>query len=106
MIEYHQPKQQQIESQWQTEKVPEITRSISDVCTRVNNLQIENQEINKQIDDTRQQIQSTTYHEDQRLIDGQKRFHDVEKYCATSKDEVRCYRLLLEDGVIDLRHFF
>jgi len=117
LIEYHQPKQP-VESQWQTEKIREITRSITDLRARVNSLQMENQDLDRQIADTRQQIQSTTYQEDQRLIDEQKRYreeidrlkgyiNDLEKYRTTLEDEIRRYRLLLEGGTnqVGLRHF-
>jgi len=117
LIEYHQPKQP-IESQWQTEKIREITRSISDIRARVTSLQMENQDLDRQIADMRQQIQSTTYQEDQRLIDEQKRYrdeinrlkgyiNDLEKYRTTLEEEIRRYRLLLEGGAnqVGLRHF-
>ncbi|CAF0797206.1 unnamed protein product [Rotaria sordida] len=117
LIEYHQPKQL-IESQWQTEKIREITRSITDVRSRVNNLQMENQDLDRQIIDIRQQIQSTTYQDDQRLIDEQKHFrdeidrlkgyiNDLEKYRTTLEEEIHRYRLLLEGSTnqIGLRHF-
>jgi chromosome segregation ATPase len=117
LIEYHQPKQP-IESQWQTEKIREITRSISDIRGRLTSLQMENQDLDRQIAETRQQIQSTTYLEDQRLIDEQKRYrneidrlkgyiNDLEKYRTTLDEEIRRYRLLLEGGTnqIGLRHF-
>ncbi|CAF0819681.1 unnamed protein product [Rotaria sordida] len=117
LIEYHQPKQP-IESQWQTEKIREITRTISDVRSRVNNLQMENQDLDRQIADIRQQIQSTTYQDDQRLINEQKYYrdeierlkgyiNDLEKYRTTLEEEIRRYRLLLEGGTnqVGLRHF-
>ncbi|CAF3225108.1 unnamed protein product [Rotaria socialis] len=117
LIEYHQPKQP-VESPWQTEKIREINRSITDVRSRVNNLQMENQDLDRQITDLRQQIQSTTYQEDQRLIEEQKHFrdeidrlkgyiNDLEKYRATLEEEIRRYRLLLEGGTnqVGLRHF-
>ncbi|CAF1188383.1 unnamed protein product [Rotaria sp. Silwood1] len=117
LIEYHQPKQQ-IESQWQTDKIREITRTISDVRNRVNNLQIENQDLDRQIVDIRQQIQSSTYQDDQRLINEQKHYrdeierlknyiNDLEKYRTTLEEEIRRYRLLLEGNTnqVGLRHF-
>mgnify|MGYP001051938027 FL=1 len=117
LIEYHQPKQP-IESQWQTEKIREITRSISDVRAKVNSLQMENQDLDRQIADIRQQIQSTTYHDDQQLLNEQKRYrdeierlkgyiNDLEKYRTTLEEEIRRYRLLLEGGTnqVGLRHF-
>jgi chromosome segregation ATPase len=117
LIEYHQPKQP-VESQWQTEKIREITRSISDVRGRVNGLQMENQDLDRQIAEIRQQIQSTSYQEDQRLINEQKRYReeidrlkgyisDLEKYRTTLEEEIRRYRLLLEGGTnqVGLRHF-
>ncbi|CAF1212602.1 unnamed protein product [Adineta steineri] len=117
LIEYHQPKEP-IESQWQTEKIREITRSVSDIRGRVNGLQMENQDLDRQIADIRQQIQSTNYQEDQRLIDEQKRYrdeidrlkgyiNDLEKYRTTLEEEIRRYRLLLEGGnnQVGLRHF-
>ena len=117
LIEYHQPKQP-AESQWQTEKIREITRSISDVRGKVNSLQMENQDLDRQIAEIRQQIQSTTYQEDQRLISEQKRYRDeierlkgyitdLEKYRTTLEEEIRRYRQLLEGGgnQVGLRHF-
>ena len=117
LIEYHQPKAP-AESQWQTEKTREITRSITDVRGRVNGLQMENQDLDRQIADIRQQIQSTTYQDDQRLINEQKRYRDeidrlkgyitdLEKYRTTLEEEIRRYRLLLEGGSnqVGLRHF-
>ncbi|CAF4963036.1 unnamed protein product, partial [Rotaria magnacalcarata] len=117
LIEYHQPKQP-VESPWQTEKIREITRSITDVRSRVNSLQIENQDLDRQITDLRQQIQLATYQEDQRLIEEQKHFrdeidrlkgyiNDLEKYRTTLEEEIRHYRLLLEGGTnqVGLRHF-
>jgi chromosome segregation ATPase len=117
LIEYHQPKQP-AESQWQTEKIREITRSISDIRGRVNGLQMENQDLDRQIADIRQQIQSSTYQEDQHLLNEQKRYreeidrlkgyiNDLEKYRTTLEEEIRRYRLLLEGGTnqVGLRHF-
>ena len=117
LIEYHQPKQP-AESQWQTEKIREISRSISDVRGKVSSLQMENQDLDRQIAEMRQQIQSTTYQEDQRLISEQKRYreeierlkgyiNDLEKYRTTLEEEIRRYRLLLEGGgnQVGLRHF-
>ncbi|CAF0888396.1 unnamed protein product [Adineta ricciae] len=117
LIEYHQPKQP-VESQWQTEKIREITRSIADIRGRVNNLQMENQDLDRQIADIRQQIQSSTYHEDQHLLNEQKRYreeidrlkgyiNDLEKYRTTLEEEIRRYRTLLEGGTnqVGLRHF-
>ncbi|CAF2754813.1 unnamed protein product [Rotaria sp. Silwood2] len=117
LIEYHQPKQQ-IESQWQTDKIREITRTVSDVRGRVNNLQMENQDLDRQIADIRQQIQSSTYQDDQRLLNEQKHYrdeierlkgyiNDLEKYRTTLEEEIRRYRLLLEGGTnqVGLRHF-
>jgi len=117
LIEYHQPKQP-AESQWQTEKIREISRSISDVRGKVSSLQMENQDLDRQIADIRQQIQSTTYQEDQRLMSEQKRYReeidrlkgyisDLEKYRTTLEEEIRRYRMLLEGGgnQVGLRHF-
>jgi chromosome segregation ATPase len=117
LIEYHQPKQP-IESQWQTEKIREITRSISDIRGKVNSLQMENQDLDRQIADIRQQIQTSTYQEDQNLLNEQKRYrdeidrlkgyiNDLEKYRTTLEEEIRRYRLLLEGGTnqVGLRHF-
>ena len=117
LIEYHQPKPQ-VESQWQTEKIREITRSVSDIRGRVSSLQMENQDLDRQIADMRQQIQSSTYQEDQKLISEQKRYrdeierlkgyiNDLEKYRTTLEEEIRRYRLLLEGGTnqVGLRHF-
>ena len=117
MIEYHQPKQP-IESQWQTEKIREISRSISDMRGRVNSLQMENQDLDRQIADARQQIQSSMYQEDQDLPNEQKCYRDeidrlktyitdLEKYRITLEEEIRRYRSLLEGGTnqVGLRHF-
>ncbi|CAF0764962.1 unnamed protein product [Didymodactylos carnosus] len=117
LIEYHQPKPQ-IESQWQTEKIREITRSVTDVRGRLSNLQMENNELDRQINDIRQQLQTHQYQEDQRLLDEQKRYReeidrlkgfivDLEKYRTTLEEEIRRYRLLLEGGgnQVGLRHF-
>ena len=117
LIEYHQPKQP-VESQWQTEKIREVTRSISDIRGKVSGLQMENQDLDRQIADIRQQIQSSTYQEDQQLLSEQKRYrdeierlkgyiNDLEKYRTTLEEEIRRYRLLLEGGSnqVGLRHF-
>jgi basic type II keratin len=117
LIEYHQPKQP-VESQWQTEKIREITRSISDIRGRVTSLQMENQDLDRQLAEIRQQIQSSTYQEDQHLLNEQKRYrdeidrlkgyiNDLEKYRTTLEEEIRRYRLLLEGGTnqVGLRHF-
>lgn len=117
MIEYHQPKEP-AQSQWQTEKIREITRSITDVRGRVNALQMENQDLDRQIADIRQKIQSSNYHEDQHLLSEQKRYReeidrlkgyigDLEKYRTTLEEEIRRYRQLLEGGSnqVGLRHF-
>ena len=117
LIEYHQPKQP-VESQWQTEKIREVTRSISDIRGKVSSLQMENQDLDRQIADIRQQIQSSTYQEDQQLLSEQKRYrdeierlkgyiNDLEKYRTTLEEEIRRYRLLLEGGAnqVGLRHF-
>ncbi|CAF1200021.1 unnamed protein product [Rotaria magnacalcarata] len=117
LVEYHQPKQP-AESQWQMEKIREITRSISDVRARVNSLQMENQDLDRQIADIRQQIQTSAYQEDQRLVQEQKYFRDeierlkgyiidLEKYRTTLEEEIRRYRSLLEGGnnQVGLRHF-
>jgi phenylpropionate dioxygenase-like ring-hydroxylating dioxygenase large terminal subunit len=117
LIEYHQPKQP-AESQWQTEKIREITRSTSDVRGRANSLQTENEDLDRQIVDIRQQTQLTNYQDDQLLIEEQKRYrdeidrlkgyiNDLDKYRTTLEEEIRRYRLLLEGGnnQIGLRHF-
>ncbi|CAF0865637.1 unnamed protein product [Adineta steineri] len=117
LIEYHQPKQP-VESQWQTEKIREITRSISDIRGRVSGLQMENQDLDRQLADIRKQIQESTYKEDQQLLNEQKHYReeidrlkgyitDLEKYRTTLEEEIRRYRLLLEGGgnQVGLRHF-
>jgi predicted nuclease with TOPRIM domain len=79
---------------------------------------MENQDLDRQLADIRQQIQSSTYQEDQHLLNEQKRYrdeidrlkgyiNDLEKYRTTLEEEIRRYRLLLEGGTnqVGLRHF-
>ena len=117
LIEYYQPKQPG-ESQWQTDKIREITQSIANIRGRVNQLQIENEDFDRQITNIRQLIQSTHYQENTRLTDEQKRYREeidrlkgfisqLESYRMTLEEEIRRYRLLLEGGMnqVGLRHF-
>ena len=117
LIEYHQPKQAPA-SQWQTDKAREITRSIGSIRARISQLELENEDLDRQLADTRQLIQSTNYEENPRLTDEQKYYreeihrlkgyiNELEKYRVTLEEEIRRYRLLLEGGMnqTGLRHF-
>jgi chromosome segregation ATPase len=117
LIEYHQPKRP-VESEWQMEKAREITRSIADVRARIQSLQMENDDLDRQMANVCQQIHSTVYQEEQACIDEQQRYqdnidrlkgyiHDLEQYRTTIEEEIHRYRLLVEGGNhhVGLRHF-
>ncbi|CAF4891866.1 unnamed protein product, partial [Rotaria magnacalcarata] len=79
------------------EKIREITRSISDVRARVNSLQMENQDLDRQIADIRQQIQTSAYQEDQRLVQEQKYFRDEIERLKGYIIDLEKYRTTLEE---------
>ena len=117
LIDYHPPKQV-MESAWQAEEMREITRSRCDTHARVITLQLENENVDREIASVRQQIQSIPHDENQHWIDEENRsranigrlkgyIHGLEKYHTTLAEEIDRYYSLLEgnNNQAGLLHF-